>query len=126
MKSLNFPKMFNEGRSGILVQENSHKATAQNLIYLLSSEKGEFAFDPFFGIRLKRYTFEQNNYILRDILIDEIYTQIRAFMPQIMLKRSDITLTTDRGTVYLNVKCTNKADFKTDMYNLVLFQEEEE
>ena len=29
--------------------------------------------DPDFGIRLKRYTFNQNNYILRDVLIDEIY-----------------------------------------------------
>ena len=38
-------------------------ATKQNLLALLNSEKGEFLGDPYFGIRLKRYLFEQNNYV---------------------------------------------------------------
>lgn len=117
--------MFKASKTGVEVVKNNHEATYQNLRALLLSEKGEFEFDPFFGIRLKRYAFDQDNYMLRDILQDEIYTQIKAFMPQISIRRDDISLQSSRGIVYINIKCTNRADFKNDMYNIVLFQEEE-
>ena len=128
MVSIGFPNMFAstniKATSSNLVYDK--EATKQNLESLLYSEKGEFKFDPFFGIRLKRYLFEQNNYILYDILVDELYTQISTFMPQILIERKNITLTVERGKIYCKIVCQNRVDFTTDTYNLVLFQQEEE
>ena len=32
---------------------------------------------------LNKYLFDQNNYILKDMLIDTIYTQLALFLPQL-------------------------------------------
>lgn len=123
MKSLKFPNMISHNY--IQTTENDYDSTLQNLILLLGSEKGEFVFDPFFGIRLKRYMFEQNNKVLRDILIDEIYEQIRIFMPQLIIKRKDITIEPDTTKLYINIKARNQKDFELKTYNLVIFETEE-
>ena len=122
MKSIGFPNMF-QSTSTTRVVENS-KATAQNLKLLLGSNKGELFGDPYFGIRLKLYMFEQNNYILRDILIDELYSQISIFMPQITIERKNITIEQSKGQLIANIKCINKVDYTTDMFNIVLLSEE--
>ena len=54
--------------------------------------------------------FEQNNKILQDLIIDDIYTAILTFMPQLILDRKDIKVTSDRDTVYVNIKATNLLD----------------
>lgn len=123
MKSIAFPKMFNSNSTRIIEDK---EATTTNLKSLLHSEKGEFLGDPFYGIRLKRYLFEQNTGILKDIIIDEIYTQIALFMPQLKLQRKDITIIQDRYTLYARIKCINRVDFTTDMFNIVIFQEGEQ
>ena len=123
MKSLKFPNMISHNY--IQTTENDYDSTLQNLILLLGSEKGEFVFDPFFGIRLKRYMFEQNNKVLRDILIDEIYEQITIFMPQLIIKRKDITLVSEMAKIYVNIKARNQKDFSLNSYNLVLFNNQE-
>lgn len=121
MKSIKFPNML---RHNSIQTVDDEDATLQNLKLLLNSEKGEFKFDPFFGIRLKRYMFEQNNLVLRDILIDEIYEQITIFMPQIIIKRKDITIEPDHTKLYINIKARNQKDFQLNTYNLVLLDTE--
>ena len=37
----------------------------------------------YFGILLKHYMFNQNSYVLKDMLIDTLYTQIAIFLPQV-------------------------------------------
>ena len=123
MKSIAFPKMFNKNSTNISKDFN---ATKQNTLLLLHSEKGDLFGDPYFGIRLKRYLFDQNNYILKDIIIDEIYTQLALFMPQLIVKRNDIKIKQDRAKLYCNFKATNQANFKTDMYSLVLYDEDDQ
>lgn len=123
MRSISFPKMFNSNSTRIIEDK---EATKRNLQSLLHSEKGEFLSDPFYGIRLKRYLFEQNTGVLKDIIIDEIYTQIALFMPQLKTQRKDITITQDRYKLYARIKCTNRVDFTTDMFNIVIFQEGEQ
>ena len=126
--SLGFPSMFSGfgGTSTRVVYDED--ATKQNLLALLNSEKGEFLGDPYFGIRLKRYLFEQNNYVLRDILIDEIYTQIATFMPQLKVDRSDIRITQNndgaKAYLYASIRALNKKDFTVDTFNLVLYESE--
>ena len=120
MKSIAFPKMFNLNSTNI---EKDFDATRQNTLLLLRSEKGDLFGDPYFGIKLKRYLFEQNNYILKDIIIDEIYTQLALFMPQLKVERKDIKIEQDRAKLYCTFKAINQSNFKTDMYSLVLYDE---
>lgn len=122
MNSIAFPKMI---KNNHVQTVSDYDATLQNMKLLLGSEKGEFRFDPFFGIRLKRYLFEQNNPVLMDVLIDEIYEQLAIFMPQLIITRSDITLTKDTAKVYVNIKARNQKDFELNSYNLVLFNNQE-
>lgn len=122
MKSIKFPNIISHNSAQIVTDED---ATFQNIILLLSSEKGEFKFDPFFGIHLKRYMFEQNNLVLRDILVDEIYEQLTIFMPQLIIKRQDISIEPDKTKLYINIKARNQKDFELKNYNLVLFDTKE-
>lgn len=123
MKSIDFPKMFNSMSTKIISDKD---ATTQNLKNLLMSESKELSGDPDFGVTLRRYFFEQNNYVLRDILIDEIYTKVSTFMPQLTINRKDISITIERATMYVTIKAINNLDFETNMYNIVLLQESED
>ena len=97
-----------------------HEATSSNLRLLLLSDKTSLFGDPYYGVLLKKVLYSQNNTVLRDLIIDEIYTAIRMFMPQIIIRRSDITVTSDGADVYATVKCTNVLDKVTDMYTINL------
>lgn len=123
MNSIAFPNMFTT-TSTLVVKDKD--ASMQDLKLLLASEKGELFGDPFFGIRIKKYTFNQNNYILRDILVDEIFTQVKIFAPQLTINRNDIKITQKGNKLYATIKGINKLDFTTDMYQLELFQQDEE
>ena len=78
MNSLAFPNMFSNTTTKVV---EGHDATAQNLKLLLLSDRGSFFGDPYYGTVIKQLIFEPNNYILRDIVIDAIYTVILQFMP---------------------------------------------
>lgn len=122
VRSISFPNMFKNNSTQTVDDLNASK---QNLKLTLLSEKGEFKYDPFFGVRLKKYMFDQNNFVLRDILLDEIYEQIVYFMPQLTVSRRDIRLTSEKHTLYVTIKGINKLDFTPNTYNLVLFQEQD-
>ncbi len=124
MKSISFPNMFRP--TSTIVKTDGHDATFQNLLLILGSEKGDFVYDPYFGIRLRRYFYDQNNYILRDIIIDEIYSQVKVFMPQLIVNRKDITIHVERNKMSVTIKVTNRLDFVLDTYNLVLFDGDKE
>lgn len=123
MNSISFPEMF-KSSSTLVVKDKD--ASLQDMELLLASEKGELFGDPFFGIRIKKYTFNQNNYILRDILVDEIYTQLMVFCPQLTINRNDIAITQKGNKLIATIKGINKLDFTPDMYQLELFQGEEQ
>ena len=122
MKSIKFPEMFTRTVTNTV---SDYDATLQNLKMLLWSEKGELFGDPYFGTGIKKYLYDQNDVILIDILIDDIYTAITLFMPQIRVDRKDIQLfRSNKGQVTAKIKALNKADFSTDMYNIVLLEAE--
>ena len=123
MYSLSFPKMFNDTRT-ILFKDT--KATASNLWLLLKSDKKTLFGDPFFGTSLKRAIFEQNDNILVDLVIDEIYTSIITFMPQIQLLRDNIKLTSDGVDVFCNISCTDLTDYTTNLYTINLTEDMKE
>ena len=113
--------MLNSASTNML---DDKEATKSNIHTLLSSEQGEFLSDPTFGIKLKQYLFDQNNQVIVDILIDEIYEKLTLFIPQIIVNRSDITITQERAKLYATIRVTYKVDFTTDLYQLVLFDED--
>lgn len=122
MRSISFPNIFNKTYVNIV---GDKKASLQNLKLLLWSGKGELFGDPYYGTNLKRYLFNQNDIILKDLLIDDIYTAIKLFMPQVEVDRKDIVIKSDsKGTITATIKALNKLDFTTDMFNLVLLQSE--
>lgn len=122
MRSIKFPEMFSSNSTNTV---KDLEATNQNTLLLFKSEKGEFSGDPYFGLRLKRYLYNQNNYILRDIIIDEMYTQAALFLPQLTINRNDISLIRDRAKLICTFKAINKIDFTTNMYSIVIYDENE-
>jgi hypothetical protein len=76
---------------------------------------------------IKRYLFDQNSYVLRDALIDMIYTQLAIFIPQVKVRREDIEIIQDRekGKLYCRFSGINQIDYLHNTYNLVLFEERE-
>jgi hypothetical protein len=102
----------------------------QNLLALIGSERGELTGDPQYGIAIKRYVFEQNSFILRDIIIDELYTQISTFIPQVIINRKDIEIRQNgngrRARLEATIKVINRLDFTTNTFDLVLFNNEEQ
>ena len=117
--------MFKTNSSQIWRADEYGKATRQNALLLFQSERGELECDPYFGILLKHYMFNQNSYILKDMLLDTIYTQIAIFLPQIKVTRSSINLVPDRlkGRLYCNFSGINQIDYTHNTFNLLLFDE---
>ena len=64
-------------------------------------------------------------YEVKDIIVDEIFTQIKVFAPQLTVMRQDIKIFQKGTALYAKIKATNNIDFQTDTYDLVLFQIEE-
>jgi phage baseplate assembly protein W len=93
---------------------------------LLNTSRGELFGDPYFGVLLKRYLFDQNNYILRDSIIDVIYTQLALFIPQVKVRREDISIVQDRekGKLYCEFSGISQIDYTNNTYNLILFDEQ--
>ena len=122
MNSISFPKMFETNSTN--VRKSFLDSTTQNTLLLLRTEMREMFGDPYIGILLKRYLFEQNSYILRDVLIDEIYTKIALFIPQLKVERRDIKLEKELGKIYCTIKGINQIDFTVDTFSLILYDED--
>lgn len=127
MRSIKFPKMFNPNSTRVWKSSEYLDATKQNTILLLHTTRGELFGDPYFGLMLKRYLFDQNSYILKDNIIDMIYTQLALFIPQVSVKREDIDIIQDRekGKLYCRFSGISQIDYTYSTYNLVLFDEGE-
>lgn len=121
MYSIKFPDMM-LGVTTSLVQDK--EASAQNLKLMLLSDRGNLFGDPYFGTLWRKLIFDQNNEILRDIIIDDILTSIQTFMPQLLVKREDINVVSNRYNVTINIKALNLLDYETDMYSIKLMEDE--
>lgn len=123
MQSISFPKMFTNTTTKLL---SDHEATVSNLRLLLLSEKNSLFGDPYFGTNIRKLIFEPNNVVLQDIVIDEIYTAILQFMPQVLVKRTDITIVQQGSDLFVTIRALNLLDYTTDLYNINLISYEVE
>ena len=120
IKSIAFPNMFTRTSTNFVTDK---EATFQNLKYLILSEKGELFGDPFYGVGLKKYLFDQNDTIIKDLVLDDMYTAIATFMPQLRINRNDLKLRTgDKGEILVDIRAINQLDFTTDLYSIVLLE----
>ena len=124
MRSIKFPNMFASNSTNVWKSKEYLEATKQNTILLLHCERGELFGDPYFGLMLKHYLFDQNGYRLRDAIIDIIYTQLAIFIPQVKVNRKDIYIVQDKekGKLYCTFKGINQIDYQVNTYDLVLLE----
>ena len=123
MRSIKFPKMFNTNSTRVWRPSEYNEATVQNTKLLLRCERGELIGDPYFGLLIKHFMFDPNSYVLRDQIIDMIYTQLSKFIPQVKVERKNITVYQDKekGKLYCEFTGVNQIDYITNTYVLVLF-----
>lgn len=117
IKSIDHKHMFTSAKTNIL---SDSEATAQNLRLLLGSDRYSLFGDPYYGTNLKRFIYEQNSRMIKDVIIDEIYTSILTFMPQIFVERKGIDVTTNGCDVFAKIKAINKLDSTTNLYEICL------
>jgi len=123
VRSIKFPKMFNTTSTNVWKSSEFLKSTKQNTKLLLHCERGELIGDPYFGLLIRHFMFDQNNYVLRDQIIDMIYTQLAIFIPQVKVERKNINVFQDREKAKLYCEFTgiNQIDYQPNTYQLVLF-----
>ena len=128
MKSIKFPNMFSTNSTKVWEESEYLKATDQNLKLVIQSMHGELLGDPYFGTLLREYMFDQNSYILRDIIADMIYTQVAIFIPQLYVTRRDIQIFQDKrkGQLICQVHGVNQLDYRPNTFELLLFKESQE
>lgn len=122
MYSLAFPNMFTLNTTQVVKDK---EATLSNLKLLIGSDKFSLLGDPYFGTNIKKFIYEQNNTVFRDLLQDELYTAIRIFIPQVSLKRNDIKIISDHEQVYAQIHCINILDNTPNLYSIRLTDSEE-
>lgn len=122
MKSIAFPNIFRTTSTNIV---SDKEATASNLKLLLQSYKKELFGDPYFGTNLLKLFYEQNNIVLRDLVLDDIYVTIQTFMPQIDIDRKNISIVSDKYSMSVNIRCINKLDYSFEDYTIKLISGEE-
>lgn len=117
MYSFAFPTMLTNTRSALL---SDLEAVRSNLKLTLQSERLSLFGDPFFGTQLKRLIFEQSHSIVVDLVIDEIYTTIITFIPQVYLSREDIELTTNGVDLFVTIRYVYLPNNTSDLYKINL------
>lgn len=115
MKSFNWPDIFKGGRVEILSDKDAVK---NNLKLLLGAEKTGLFGDPGFGTLLKRYLYEQNSTVMRDLVREEIYDSIRRYAPQVRVDRTGIDIEKEKSVVYININYTYINETVSDMFSI--------
>lgn len=124
MISIKFPDMLSVNKVNLLYTNSD--STLNNLRVLLNCDRKTLLGDPAFGSYAREYLFEQNDAMLREIIVDGVYTTIRRYMPQLSLSRSNITVTSDGYKVSANISCINNIDATVNNYNIDLLTQGEE
>lgn len=121
MYSIAFPEMFTTSRTKIYEDRD---ATMSNLKLLLLSFKGNLLGDPYYGTNLHKIIYSNNHQILKDLVIDDIYTAIAEFMPQLRVSRNDIRIWGDKTHLYASINALNLLNYTNNLYEINLTETE--
>lgn len=127
MRTIKFPKMFNSNSTNVWKSNEYLQQTKQSTQLLLLSERGELFGDPYYGMLFKHYLFSQNDYVLKDVIIDLIYEQLALFIPQVKINREDIDIiqNKEKGKLYCTFSGINQIDYQLNTYSLLMYDENE-
>lgn len=118
MYSIAFPNMVSGARTYLY---KDHEATKSNLFLILKTVSRNTLFgDPGYGTDLMAAIFQQNGVILWDIIVDQLYTAIRQYIPQLQLRREDIRVYGEGTVLYAEIHAINRIDNTADLYNIKL------
>lgn len=120
--SLAFPNMFSSESVNLYKDK---QATLTNLKLLLATEVTSLFGDPGYGTRLMQTIYSQNDFVLRDLVIDEIYTAIKMYMPQMLVERKDISIIAEDDKLYAEIEAVSATDYTLDLYRIQLTDTEE-
>ncbi|MBO5712098.1 MAG: hypothetical protein J6R47_04600 [Acholeplasmatales bacterium] len=119
MYSFAWPNIFSSNNVSINLLEDK-AAVKSNLLLLLNSERLSLFGDPYFGAALKQVIFQPNNNIVVDLIIDELYTTICTYIPQLYLTRNDITIESNQIDLFAKINVIYKIDNTSDLYHINL------
>lgn len=118
MYSIAFPNMFSINRTNLV---KDHDATYSNLYLILKTvTKDCLLGDPYYGTNLIRILYQQNSVLLEDIVVDEIYTAIMTYIPQLKLTRNNISVISEGTKLYAQINAINLIDQQLDLYKIEL------
>lgn len=117
MHSFSFPKMLNSTTANLLQDKEGIRS---NMILLLSTERNTLFGDPYFGSELKKYLYEQSGSIIPDLLIDELYTTITKFIPQVSISRKNIKVYVSKNVLYADIRYHYVVDNTSDLFTIEL------
>lgn len=117
MISIAWPNMFNKTTTNVVYDK---AATMQNLKILLRTDNGELWGDPQFGANLSEYMYDPNDDVAALLIRESVYVAIATYMPQLVVNRTDIIVSSKGDTVYITITALNKIDYQTDLYNIQL------
>lgn len=115
MNSFAWPNIFSSNNVDTSILEDK-AAIKSNLLLLLNSERSSLFGDPYFGTALKQVLFQPNNNIIVDLIIDELYTTICTYIPQLYLTRNDIKIEINKIDVFATINVTYRLDNTSDLY----------
>lgn len=121
--TINWPNIFNLSRTNVAQDK---EAVTQSLKLLLQSEQPSLFGDPGYGVRLRKFLYDQSSNYLVELIREEIYEAIKKFIPQISVQREDITFTSDdsaKTTIYVNIVYRYVLDSVSDMLRIKLVEE---
>lgn len=117
MYSIKFPDMLDSAKTNLITDK---EATMSNLRLMLASWKTSLFGDPYFGTNIKRFIYQQNNTVLKDLIIDDICLSIHEFMPQVYVTRKDVVVRQEDDHVYVDINCINTLDNQPYLYTIDL------
>lgn len=118
MYSIAFPNMLSLNRTNLVKDRD---ATYSNLYLILKTVTKECLYgDPYYGTNLLRIIYQQNDLLVKELVVDEIYTAIRTYIPQLQLTRENITVVGKGTKLFAEIRAINLIDQKLDLYEIEL------
>lgn len=98
--------MNSDNNAGIDSHPNTDTTNAikQNMRMLLLTRKGEYVWDPNFGVGLHAYLFENDTTISTGFLEGEIRNQSSTYMPYVQIDGIDIQIDSDTQTLKVQLR----------------------
>lgn len=105
--SIIFPiDMNSETNAGIASHPDADTTAAikQNMKMLLLTRKGEYVWDPNFGVGLHNYLFENDVTISAPLVEGEIRSQVATYMPYVQIDGINVQLDSDYQTMKTQIR----------------------